>query len=76
MYRTEDSDVYTRDEIVQELDEDTRKRLNMSAEEFARAVRLRKLPVPLSDVIDLLGDLNILDDDDPIYGGLPRNGAY
>lgn len=66
MTQTDIQVTYTRDEVVAEIERGARRRLGLSAEEFAHAYRTRQI-ADRSAVIDLLAWLFLLRDDDPIF---------
>ena len=75
MTQTDTSVELTRDDIVREVEVGARARLGMSAQELARSYRGRTLQNP-SAVVDLLVLLDLLDDEDSIFGGpIVRSGA-
>lgn len=67
MTETESTVRFTRDELVQEIDEASRKAIGLSATRLARAYKAGTLKAP-HRVADIIGLLSLLPSSDPIFG--------
>lgn len=68
MTQTDTNVIFSRDELVAEIDRGAKRAVGMSAREFARAYREHHLPrqAPVADLIVLL---NLLQENDPLFDG-------
>lgn len=66
MTLTDSAVEYTREELVEEIDQGSRRAIGLSASELARAYRDGKLEEP-TGVADLIALLNLLPEDDALF---------
>jgi hypothetical protein len=66
MTLTDSAVEYTREELVEEIDQGSRRAIGLSASELARTYRDGKLEEP-TGVADLIALLNLLPEDDALF---------